>query len=128
MTTEGKVSPLPLSKRITPLPWRTDGFYCGYIWSGDKMVADFPMDEDEGTYLARMRGVGRGASRDEQVANAHFIVRAVNAHDRLVAAAEDALSMCRYLQQSPVEERPYGVDIDRVADKCRAAIAAAKEG
>ena len=28
----------------------------------------------------------------------HEIVRAVNAHDRLVAAAEDALSMCRYLQ------------------------------
>jgi len=73
---------------ITPLPWHTDGHYCGYIWSGDKMVADFPMDEDEGTYLARMRGVGRGATHAEQQANAAFIVRAVNCHDQLVAALE----------------------------------------
>lgn len=123
MTTEGKVSPLPLSKRITPLPWRTDGFYCGYIWSGDKMVADFPMDEDEGTYLARMRGVGRGASRDEQVANAHFIVRAVNAHDRLVAAVQRALDVEESVTQGVEKALRVGYK-----DILRAALAAAKEG
>lgn len=75
-----------MSKRkgITPLPWRADKVYCGYIWSGDKMVADFPMDEDEGTYLARMRGVGRGATQQEQQANAAFIVHACNRYDEAI--------------------------------------------
>ena len=101
MTTEGKVSPLRL-----PL--------CAVVDDGDGGA----IIDAKGGLIAATEFMGES----EQ------IVRAVNAHDRLVDAAEDALSMCRYLQQSPVEERPYGVDIDRVADKCRAALAAAKEG
>ena len=109
MTTEGKVS---------PLPWKLHKFP-GHVAADDgRLVAN--CNGYQTTILAD--------AAESNYANAAFIVRAVNAHDRFVEAAEDALSMCRYLQQSPLEERPYGVGIDRVADKCRAALAAAKEG
>ena len=108
---------------ITPLPWRTDGHYCGYIWSGDKMVADFPMDEDEGTYLARMRGVGRGATHAEQQANAAFIVRAVNCHDQLVAALEAITTHTGCGDPDCCES---AIAREQAMEQCRAALAAAK--
>ncbi len=116
---------------ITPLPWHTDGHYCGYIWSGDKMVADFPMDEDEGTYLARMRGVGRGATHAEQQANAAFIVRAVNCHDQLVAALESARKGFELI--TTAQSRGLSIHYaEGCAESCMeaaaAALAAAKEG
>jgi hypothetical protein len=76
----------------TPRPWRTDEPYFIYIWGPDQaMVADIPGDED--TYLVRMRGVGRGATEEEQRANAALIVKAVNSHDELLAAAQAALAL-----------------------------------
>lgn len=65
----------------TPGPWVADPHYYIYVWAADsKMVADLPIAEDEGTHIARMRGVGRGATPDEQKANA-----------KLIAAAPDLL-------------------------------------
>jgi hypothetical protein len=68
----------------TPGPWHTDDPYFIYVWGADQqMVADLPTCDEE-TYLARMRGVGRGATEDEQRANA-----------RLIAAAPDLLEVCK---------------------------------
>ena len=112
-------------KGITPLPWRADKCYCGYIWSDDKMVADFPMDEDEGTYIARMRGVGRGATQEEQMANAAFIVHAVNSHAQLVAALGKAARMI--VSEYCSHPGPCGANEPRCyADFIYAALAAAK--
>jgi hypothetical protein len=54
------------------------------------------------------------------------IVRCVNAHDGLVEALEDAIAGMHYIEQG--HGRLYGVGWDRVYDKARAALAAAKEG
>ncbi len=63
-------------------PWHTDEPYCIYIWSRDQeMLADLPVPDGEDAYLARMRGVGRGATRDEQRAIAQRILASVNALD-----------------------------------------------
>jgi len=70
----------------TFVPWKySEHGGTFYIWGpGQAMVADGEMEE---AYLARIRGVGRKATREEQEANAEFIVRAVNNHDELLAAA-----------------------------------------
>ncbi len=62
--------------KISTLPWETDGYY---IWAdGMQMVADFPLEgaSEDKNNIARIRGVGRGASDDELDANANFIAAA----------------------------------------------------
>lgn len=74
----------------TPSPWTFDehgGTF--YVFGpGQAMVADGNLDDD---YLARIRGVGRRASVEEQRANAAFIVEACNAHDDLVEILRAAM-------------------------------------
>lgn len=69
----------------TPGPWTFDehgGTF--YVFGPDGgMVAD---GDDAEPWIARIRGVGRGATVEEQRANAAHIVEACNAHDELVAA------------------------------------------
>lgn len=69
----------------TPTPWRHCSCgKCGLIWSlvADCIVAD-----------ANVHGEGYEPHpvHDERQANAAFICRAVNSHDALVKACEDAL-------------------------------------
>ncbi len=70
----------------TPTPWHIDEPYFIYIWGPEQqMVADLPFTDEE-VYLARVRGVGRGATEEERRANAEFIVRACNSHKNLLEA------------------------------------------
>jgi hypothetical protein len=86
----------------TPTPWHIDKPYYIYVWGpGQEMVADIPVDDEE-TYLARMRGVGRGATRDEQRANAEFIVRAANAHEDLLEAVRVAYDCALHCKPIPL--------------------------
>jgi hypothetical protein len=56
----------------TPGEWHFDGML--YVWSGPmSMVADLGIAEDNEPYLARMRGVGRGATVEEQRANGYLM-------------------------------------------------------
>jgi len=59
---------------------------------------------------------GETTNEDEDVAGAEFVVRAVNAHDDLVAALE---SLVNGWEQD-------GVDHDILVDKARAALAKAR--
>lgn len=60
----------------TPGPWTRDEHFPIYVWGPNHaMVADLP-HRDEDAYLARMRGVGRGATREEQEANCSLIAAA----------------------------------------------------
>lgn len=99
----------------TPGPWRTDPNYYIYVWAADsKMVADLPFEPEE-TFIARMRGVGRGATPAEQKANAH-----------LIAAAPDLLAALRLWDNGCyVEGGPYP-DCDCYGCRTRRAIAKAE--
>lgn len=81
-----------MSDKATPRPWHSDEPYFIYIWGpGQKMVADLGSGEE--AYLARIRGVGRGATQEEQQANARLIVSAVNAYEAHQRAAEALRAM-----------------------------------
>jgi hypothetical protein len=60
----------------TPGEWTFDGIL--YIWAApSKMVADLSAGmSDTDTYLARMRGVGRKATPEEQNANGYLMAAA----------------------------------------------------
>ena len=79
MTTEGKVS---------PLPWRVDPQHRADIQTVDgRELATLWNEEAVGMTLI-IRGVMAAKDDADGAANAAFIIRAVNAHDRLVAAIE----------------------------------------
>jgi len=110
-------------QKHTPGPWHRDENYPIYVWGPDhKMVADLPSGDKE-AYLARMRGVGRGATREEQDANC-----------TLIAAAPDLLVALKALVKANEEwnavveasiGRPPGW-FDSYLDESRAAIAKAE--
>lgn len=70
--------------KATPGPWKAHehgGDW--YVFAGNAMVADGAIDEP---WIARMRGIGRGATEAEQRANALLIAQAPDLA-RLLAAA-----------------------------------------
>lgn len=86
-----------MSDKATPRPWHSDEPYFIYIWGpGQKMVADLGSGEE--AYLARIRGVGRGATQEEQQANARLIVSAVNAYEAHQRAAEALRALDRRIK------------------------------
>jgi hypothetical protein len=78
-----------------PGPWIYDSHGgCFYVWGkGHAMVADG--DTEEG-YITRMRGVGRGATVEEQEANARLIAAAPD----LLREAQQALAFLEDLEAS----------------------------
>ena len=91
-------------QKHTPGPWRRDKEYPIYVWGPNHaMVADLPtLDED--AYLARMRGVGRGATREEQDANC-----------TLITAAPDLLAALKHTLWCGCPEGCDGRDFARAA-------------
>jgi len=78
----------------TPGPWEFDGsIYIFARASKDQdglMVADtFNAEDDDEAILARIRGVGRGATREEQCANG----RLISAAPTMKAALQRILSL-----------------------------------
>lgn len=107
MTTEGKVSPLKLYNDGGSALWLDRG---NGSWApGDKLVAivygDNPECEEDDAMTERVA----------------FIVRAVNAHDRLVAAVQRALDVEESVTQGVEKALRVGYK-----DILRAALAAAK--
>lgn len=71
----------------SPLPWRVDEQASGHVRSGERLVAGC-MGYSTNANLSHV---------DENLANAEFIVRAVNSHAALLAAlkqAADRLELC----------------------------------
>lgn len=79
MTTEGKVS---------PLPWRVDPQHRADIQTVDGRDIGTLWNEEAVGMTLIIRGVMAAKDDADGAANAAFIVRAVNAHDRLVEAIE----------------------------------------
>ena len=110
-----------MKTKHTPGPWHRDKEYPIYVWGpGQKMVADLPspMDGDEDTYLVRMRGVGRGATREEQDANC-----------TLISAAPELLDVVTRFRQklaTYVHVYPGDSELRRLLKDCDAAIAKAE--
>ena len=97
----------------TPTPWKTgNAFDC---------ARDHAISAD-GNLIARVMGngypIGTGWS-PESAANADLIVRAVNAHDALVAALEAITGMVEAYAGHPMSN-------DKRTKDARAALAAAK--
>ena len=92
----------------TPGPWTIGRF--GKIFSGDKQRVD-------NTLL--LSGValttGNHPFEDEARANAELIVKAVNAHDNLVAAADAALTWWHSIPSHVLEHEPEWVQMCRDA-------------
>jgi hypothetical protein len=104
----------------TPGPWRSDGIY---VWApGGKMVADFPLDfEDDDGYLARIRGVGRRATVEEQRANAELMAAAPDMLSTLLAV-RDWIASCPEMRRGAIgtaaSQAPYVLaDINAVIIK-----------
>jgi len=117
VTTEGKVS---------PLPWRVDPQHRADIQTVDgRDIGTLWHEEAVGMTLV-IRGVMAAKEDADGAANAAFIVRAVNAHDRLVAALELILHS--------FDDGPPSLQSIRLDDACESArelldaLAAAKEG
>ena len=116
----------------TPTPWkwqRRDGMVHSCI-EADISVDDFPFCiyipcppfalGATGMLVARTDGLGASAQQSE--ANTRFIVRAVNNHDRLLAA-------CKAVSAAATEERAIDLrDMDAAIGIVREAIKAAEEG
>jgi hypothetical protein len=85
----------------TPGEWHFDGML--YVWSGPmSMVADLGIAEDNEPYLARMRGVGRGATVEEQRANGYLMA----ASPTLREAADVALACITEVSQAFADGDP----------------------
>lgn len=79
-----------------------------YVWGDNHtMIADLPDDIDEDTYLFRMRGVGGGMSIEEQEANAKFMVKAWNNHERLVEALRELLKTSKTIKSIIGDEKDF---------------------
>jgi hypothetical protein len=75
----------------TPGPWQAHVHGgCWYVFAGSAMVADDGADETP--CVARMRGVGRGATEEEQEANAHLIAAA----PRLLEQLGNLVGLAKY--------------------------------
>jgi hypothetical protein len=79
----------------TPTPWRT-------AEGAVSILVDLPDHAPQVTQ--KITDVNGTLSAKERIANAAFIVRAVNAHDDLVAALRDAIELIETLL--PVEMTP----------------------
>jgi hypothetical protein len=100
----------------TPTPWQ----YQWVRWMNDvdlKIV-----DHKTGRVLAILNKPTPFLTVDEQEANAEFIVRAVNAHDELVAALKQALTDIEFYCER-AEENP---DTDTTAIELRRVLAKAE--
>lgn len=108
----------------TPTPWTFDehgGTF--YVWGpGQAMVTDGDVDEG---YVARMRGVGRGATVEEQRANAEFIVRACNAHEELLQALREIAAVDAEDPSIP-QDSPYAYAMGKAKGLATCAIVRAE--
>jgi hypothetical protein len=105
-----------MKSKHTPTPWKED--HQGGLYIEGK----------NGEYIAEVESEG---GREEQFANAAFIVRACNAHDALVEALQELQSNCRGINEVLSE----GGDINqaifiasRTIVKAEAALKLAEEG
>ena len=129
MTTEGKVS---------PLPWRVDPQHRADIQTVDGRELAMLWNEEAVGMTLIIRGVMAAKDDADGAANAAFIVRAVNAHDRLVAALEECaeslsfargrLGMSGHGDRGKLADAPDDIGSDAALNNARAALAAAKEG
>jgi len=95
----------------TPTPWVVKG-------EGDLLCVT---DADSAYVVDRFRCGVR--TPEEHLANAHLIVRAVNAHERLLAVAKRSLDLFRFrLDMADISD-----DEKQHLDELRAAMALAKE-
>ena len=100
--------------KVSPRPWRVDPDYLADIQTADgKDIGTVWSDKAIGMNLT-LRGPMAATSHAEAYANAAFIVRAVNNHERLVDCCERALAAWT------------GAGPGIVLDDLRAALAAAK--
>ena len=111
--------------KYTPGPWEFDSHGGCFYVLGPKgeMIADG--DTDEG-YITRMRGVGRGATEEEQGANARLIA----ASPDLLAELQEANAIIREQAMAIVKHVPGGEPIYMLnirLDEREAAIAKAEE-
>jgi hypothetical protein len=106
----------------TPLPWTTVG--AARIWStGTKGGAVAIIAEPRCENSSQFTEVELGSKRwSEAMANAEFIVRACNCHERLLEAARFCLSMAEIWVRDP-DKSPNTMNV--AFDALRAAIAKA---
>jgi hypothetical protein len=111
----------------TQTPWRVEEGTV-LIWGAydpndsSTFGMGYPVTECR-TQLGHGSPLARSFKEEEAEANAAFIVRAVNSHEQMLAAANDALSGWRYIREQHGDL--YGVGWDRVEQALVAAIAAA---
>lgn len=107
-----------MNSKHTPTPW-----FASEDGDGENYGASTLVDARNG-YIASV-GAPFAEVAEENLANAAFIVRAVNAHDDLVAALHE------YMSQFGQALEAYGIaftDSQKIADaKARAALARAGE-
>lgn len=121
MTTEGKVS---------PLPWRVDPQHRADIQTVDgRELATLWNEEAVGMTLI-IRGVMAAKDDADGAANAAFIIRAVNAHDRLVAAIERFIAAANDSCDASHGHNDVAaiLEYNTAFTELSAALAAAKEG
>ncbi len=75
----------------TPTPWARTAYG---VFAETRKVADCQPDDGRGTY--------RIESEEEAVADADFIVRAVNSHDALITALRDMLALGLDVEEAKV--------------------------
>jgi len=83
-----------MNTKYTPTPWRTHGL-------------DIYGDTTDGNGLVAV--IAAGYPDDQRAEDAAFIVRACNAHEELVAAAKNALSLMQ-MTYSHATDVPKGAD------------------
>jgi hypothetical protein len=98
-------SVLSENMKHTPAPWEARGEKGNYEWN---VVAPDDDDLSEPWHIAECHDGAKGCSAE---ANARFIVRAVNAHDDLVAALRCLLNATMY-RDHPAESQ---MAIDAIA-------------
>lgn len=97
------------SAKATPRPWK---------WSEDKRYPTTDLVGADGTSILQIYESHGGGWMPENEADSELIVRAVNAHDALVEALEEALFM------DDISDH-YGLS-SRVREKAKAALLLAK--
>lgn len=106
-----------MKQKHSPLPWITV----------DRSMTD--LFTKDGYHICSTGGYSDNFSDDgglyRNIANAAFIVRAVNSHDTLVEALKDAMSALSYVRACHGDL--YGVGFDRVGERSIKALREAGE-